>query len=44
MDKAIKKVKKANDKKMDSLLKQDKVRDKACDEAKMMAKKKKKKK
>lgn len=44
MDKKIKAVEKKIDKSMEGLIKADKVRDKACDKAEMMAKKKKKKK
>jgi len=44
MDKKIIAVKKANDKKMDKLVKVDMKRDAKCDKAEMMAKKKKKKK
>lgn len=39
MDKALKSEKKKIDKGMDKLIKQDKIRDKACDKAKMKKKK-----
>lgn len=42
MDKAIKGVKKSIDKKMDKLVKMDMKRDKQCEHAEKMAKKKKK--
>jgi hypothetical protein len=41
MDKIIKKTKQEIDKKMDKLLRQDKIRDKACEKAESMEKKKK---
>jgi hypothetical protein len=40
MDKAIKKVEKTIDKKMEGLIKKDKVRDKKCEHAEKIAKKK----